>query len=112
MSVGDLSKALALDLRYGPPLFGVLLFGVAVLVFKDLSDPVRRYLVPSLAVYTLGAEFISYIHIILGRRKAIQCQAAKAQFGGLHWGWMTFNFVGHCAWLAAFIVYNFWRDTL
>ena len=100
------------DVRYLPVYGGLFVLALLLLLFRDLSDEIRRYLVPSLGVYIVGASLICSFHFITGGRQITQASAAERQWTGIStWSWIGIAFA-HVVWFLGFIVYNFWRAVL
>ena len=53
------------DDRYLLAFFGFLVFGVTLLVFKDLDAPLRTHFAPAVAVYAIGASYWAYLQAFL-----------------------------------------------
>lgn len=103
--------------RYGFAFSGAFLTGLALLFIDGIPDPMARYFVPSLVVYSLGAAYIDTVHRIVGiastqkwvlRRKrpanAVQLKyAIPLALRGLLLAIQS-------TWFAAFVAYQFWRS--
>ncbi|MCG7979582.1 MAG: hypothetical protein N0E58_15810 [Candidatus Thiodiazotropha endolucinida] len=96
----------AKDIRHMPTLVAVVVFGLLLLFIHDVPVEVRRFFIPSLAIYIIGSFNISYIHCTLGNRKAMEKGAKKEP----HVGIKKTHYVGivsaHIIWFLAFIIYN------
>lgn len=98
--------------------FGALIFGLMLLFIGSLSPPVRRWMVPSLAVYLIGAGNITFIKELRHRRyradlrKEREVPADKRlrpSLTNLDTGEVLFFLSLHAAWFLAFIAYNVCR---
>jgi hypothetical protein len=106
------TKHVAQDARYFPTLVGAFLLGLLLLFFKELSDPIKQYLVPSFIIYVIGTAFIAYLQSMLALRKQLEDERdgkvftgnSKPVFGAM---------VGlHVLWLAGWIWYNLHKGSL
>lgn len=96
----DFPKLLPLDSRHLPAYFSLVVLGMLLLVFRDLSDDFRHYITPSLLVFCLGSSLISHIHVTLGNRagKGVKIKP-----------WIyTAIIVAHVIWFGLFVGYNYY----
>ena len=106
------TKNVAQDTRYFPTLIGALLIGLLLLFFKELSDPIKQYFVPSLVIYVIGTSFIAYLQSMLALRKQLEDEKAGKTFTGNHPA-VFWAIVGlHVLWLVGLIWYNLHRGSL
>lgn len=122
--MSELSKYIenvAKDARYFPTLVGVFVLGLLLLFFKDLGDPIKQYLVPSLVIYVLGASFLGYWQSMLAWREELKHKGEKEKpegekkvsvYIGTRPKTFTLITVVHVLWLLMLIVYNFYRHCL
>ncbi|MBV2125737.1 MAG: hypothetical protein KUF75_11340 [Candidatus Thiodiazotropha sp. (ex Ctena orbiculata)] len=96
------TKLLPLDVRHFPAYFALVVLGIVLLVFRDLSDDLRHYMAPSLLVYSLGSSFVSHLHVTLGNRAK---RANKEQINIVQYSAVM---LAHLAWLGLFIGYNYY----
>ncbi|MFZ1933845.1 MAG: hypothetical protein WCB27_22775 [Thermoguttaceae bacterium] len=85
-----------------PAAAGAFCLATLLLFFKELTLPMRDYLVPSLVPYVMGAAFLSYIQINLRQRRKNNIHPCV---------FCTFVLL-HAAWITAFLVYNLWRGSI
>jgi len=85
-----------------PPAAGAFCLATLLLFFKELTLPMREYLVPSLVPYVIGAAFISYVQLNLRQRRN----------GHLPEGMFWTLVLLHGAWFIAFLAYNLWRGSV
>ena len=113
----------AKDARYFPTLVGVFVLGLLLLFFKELSDPIKLYLIPSLLIYVLGTSFLGYWQSMLSWREGLKHRAEKEALRQkdektveVYIGTRPATFRNiillHVLWLLTFIVYNFYRHSL
>lgn len=94
----DIPKLLPLDNRHFPAYIALVVLGMLLLVFRDLSDEIRHYVTPSLLVYFLGSSLISHLHVTLGNRKGVGVKISSLAY--------TVIMSLHIIWLGLFIGYN------
>lgn len=95
----------------------VLPFGLAAFVFAlllliagSLPEPVRRWTLPSLAVYLVGLGSIIFLKELAHRRHLETW--AEGERKNLPTGKLWFFVTLHVVWLGLLITYNFWRGAL
>jgi hypothetical protein len=103
----------AKDARYFPTLVGIFVLGLLLLFLKDLSDPIKQYLVPSLVIYVLGTSFLGYWQSMLAWREELKHKDAKEStfIGTRPKTFMAINIL-HVLWLLMFLAYNVYRRCL
>lgn len=110
--LGIFTKNVAQDTRYFPTLIGALLVGLLLLFFKELSDPIKLYFLPSLVIYVIGTSFLAYLQSMLALRKQMENDRDKIVFTGnakpVFWTIVSL----HVLWLACFIWYNLYRGSI
>ena len=96
--------------RLIPALIAVLILGLFLLFFRELPYLVQNFLLPSLAVYALGAALLGMFHRLIAITYANPSE---------HWNEHTIPIIMrvilygiHISWFAALIRYNFWRGVL
>jgi hypothetical protein len=111
------------SVRLVPALVSAFLVGLLLLFYRELSENVKLFLIPSLVVYSMGAALIGTFHRILGfywetkkfnERKKTDKEAKQniSNEFDIPLGW-RFGVGGiHLILLAAFILYNFCRGSL
>lgn len=96
--------------RFAPAWFSAFLLGLGLLFVQELPEPVRRYLLPALLVYSLGAALIGALHRLLG------LHYVPAEGGNnekpIPWQWKLVVLLLHAAWFAVFLGYISWRGVL
>jgi len=104
----SLFQEIVADKRHFPVVVGVVVLGVTLLVYSDLSEPLRHRLVPSLTVYVLGLGLIAYFERMADWYRVHAKADAKRddQRGASPWYFVT-AVVCHLVWLSALILYNF-----
>ena len=101
------------DKRHFPVLVGVVVLGVTLLVYSDLSEPLKHRFVPSLMVYVLGLGVIAYFERMADWYRMTQKPPTKPETQrGAHPWYFLVAVICHFAWFVAFIVYNFWYGVL
>ena len=101
-SIPDFTSSIARDTRYFPALVGALILLGALLFSDKLTQPLKDWFVPSLAVYVLGASLIGYVQTMLFIRRQTQLPTC----------WFAAIVVSHVLWLGLFIGYNLYRGSL
>lgn len=94
----DPTKRLPLDIRYFPTYLALVVLGMILLLFRDLSDDLRHYLTPSLVVYCLGSSLVSHLHVTLGNRTGDRVKISTRKH--------IVIMLTHLTWLGLFIGYN------
>jgi hypothetical protein len=107
----------AKDARYFPTLVGMFVLGLLLLFLKDLNDPIKQYLVPSLVIYVLGTSFLGYWQSMLAWREELKHEGAKegtleGPFIGTRPKTFTAIKILHVLWLLMLIAYNVYRRCL
>lgn len=132
----DLPKDIAQDSRYFPTVIGALILGLLLLFSENLSDRIRLYLIPSLAMYIAGTALLAYLQTMLREREILRlkkmkktaihntqsCDAVEnvvsastdpvADYTGIPNGQFRAIVVSHFLWLAGLIAYNLCRGSL
>jgi hypothetical protein len=106
------TKHVAQDARYFPTLIGAFVVGLLLLLFKELSDPIKQHLVPSLIIYVIGTAFIAYLQSMLALRKQLEDEKAGQVFTGNSKPVFGIMVGLHVLWLAGLIWYNFHKGCL
>lgn len=90
-------------------------FALLLLFAGDLPEPVRRWTVPSLAVYLIGSGIIIFLKELFHiRHNAVRRQQTRNERSpeNLPLG-QLWIFIGiYLLWFAALIAYNIWRLVL
>lgn len=96
--------------RLIPALIAALILGLFLLFFRELPYLIQHFLLPSLAVYALGAALLGMFHRLIAITYANPNE---------RWNEHTIHIVIrivlygiHILWFAALIWYNFWRGVL
>jgi len=108
------TKSVAQDVRYFPTLISALILGLLLLFFKELAESIKQYLVPSLAVYTLGSAFLAYVQSMLAWRREFKLKQEgreKEFIGNQPFVFALIVFL-HAIWFGCLIGYNFYRGVL
>ena len=100
--VPGFAKNMAMDTRYFPALFAVLVLSVMLIFFDKRTEPVKNWLVPSLAIYALGSSLAGYLQTMLFIRR----QAT------LRWWEFGLILCFHAILFGSLLRYNFWRGSL
>jgi|GEM_PF-4859613 len=132
----DLPKDIAQDSRYFPTVIGALILGLLLLFHENLTDRIRLYLIPSLAMYIAGTALLAYLQTMLRERVRLRlkkkpktaihnpqiCDAIEnvasasidpeADYTGIPNGQFRAIVVSHFLLLAGLIAYNLWRGSL
>ncbi len=106
---GGLEKVLWMP-RFGPALFGAFLLGLMLLFINELPQNCRTYMVPSLAMYALGAAFLGTIHRLLGFHYVSDKYPNNEK--PIPVIWRIVVYLIHLLWFGALVAYNFWRCAL
>jgi hypothetical protein len=108
------TKSVARDLRYFPTLISALLLGLLLLFFKELPEPMKQYLVSSLAVYTLGSALLAYVQSMLAWRREFQLkrEGREKEFVGNQPLVFALIVLLHVIWFGCLIGYNVYRGVL
>ncbi|MCY2950886.1 MAG: hypothetical protein NTU53_02790 [Planctomycetota bacterium] len=100
------------DFRFWPVIVAYLVLSILLLLFKDLAEDIRRYAVPALVVYTLGASLISWVHATLTFRALRRHGGDDKAFKGVSWWVLTLIVLWHIAWFAAVVLYLCYKKVL
>jgi hypothetical protein len=115
-SMSEASKSIenvAKDARYFPTLVGIFVLGLLLLFLKELSDPMRQYLLPSLVIYVLGTSFLGYWQSMLAWREELKNKdAEEGAFIGTRPRTFAAIVILHVLWLFMLIAYNVYRQCL
>lgn len=60
------------DPRYFPSLIGVFVLALFIYKFENLTNEIKRYFVPSVAVYILATSLLAYLQTMIFIRQAIR----------------------------------------
>lgn len=88
---------------YSVSIINLLILGLIMLFYKELSEPVKTYLVPALVVFSLGNGLIGY------------CQGAYFRARGMKDSFrepIWFYCLAYVIWFALFLTYLFYRGVL
>jgi|SRR5882672_1525004 len=105
-----LPKDIAQDSRYFPTVVGALILGLLLLFHENLSDKIRLYLIPSLAMYIAATALLAYLQTMLREREILR--TGRDNYKGIPKWQFRAIVVSHFVLLAALIAYNLWRGTL
>ena len=133
----DDASLLVRDFRYGFTVVGLLTFGLLLLVFEDLTPALQNYLVPSVAVYTIGTGVIAGIQLLVTasantkadanekiRKKRQEDGLPADEHGpiepsieatiprGIPEKWLYTVLGLHAVWFVLLILYNLWKAVL
>jgi hypothetical protein len=132
----DLPKDIAEDSRYFPTVIGALILGLLLLFHENLSDRIKLYLIPSLAMYIASTALLAYLQTMLREREILQLKKTKktaihntqtrdavenvvsasidpeAHYTGIPNRQFRAIVVSHFLLLAGLIAYNLWRGSL
>jgi len=100
------------DIALIPTLIGLAVLGLLLLLFRDLSDSIRHYLVPSLVVYVMWTALVAFAHIhFRGREKM---KAKPEDRPSVHfkpfYSWVIV--IVHALLIIFFMIYNYMRGVL
>lgn len=94
--------------RLVPALFSVLVLGLFLLFLRELPEEMQTYLVPSVAIYGLGASLLGMLH----RLVAYHYEVAGNNERTIPIRWRVILYAAHVLWFVSLIAYNFWRGVL
>ena len=109
-----LAKDAAQDMRYFPVLISALILGLLLLFFKELTEPMRQYLIPSMAIYTLGSAFLAYAQSMFALRRKLKLEAEEKskKYNGNHPVVFGIILCLQTGWFIWLVYYNFHRGVL
>lgn len=103
--VGDIFKSIPRIPAFFLFFCGVLVLGILLLFFTELTPELRQYLVPSLVAYVLGLAVIGSAHLMAWQRVDSMPQRLSASG-------MRVVVAVHIIWFGLLILYNYWRGSL
>ena len=112
----NITNAVPKDVRFIPAVFGLLVLAVLLLFVDDMPLAYQKGLqplIPSLAIYTIGAAMLAAVQAMMRFRAAYKAQAAGHQDPGV-----TSNIafalivIRHVVWAAALVAYSIWKAVL
>jgi hypothetical protein len=106
-----LDRLLAMP-RFGPALVAAFLAGLMMLFLDELCLETRKFLVPSLVVYALGAALLGSTHRLVGIHYRDEEKHGKNTEKAIPRGWKRALLGFHVGWFALLILYNFLRGAL
>ena len=99
----DFTQNIAKDTRYFPTLVSTLILLALLLFFDKLTEPLKNWFIPSLALYTGGTALIAYVQTMFH----IRSEGEKIP----DWKFNLLILL-HIFWLTCFVIYNYWRGSL
>lgn len=88
---------------YSVAIVNLLILGLVMLFYKELSDEIKTYLVPALLVYAMGNALIGYI-----QGSYFRANGGRNEFQEP----LPVYYFLYCIWFALFLVYLFYRNVL
>lgn len=107
----NLPKDIAKDSRYFPTVIGALILGLLLLFHENLSDKLRLYLIPSLAMYIAGTALLAYLQTMLRERRMLRLKENE-KYTGIPNRQFRSIVISHFLLFASLIVYNLYRGSL
>ncbi len=96
--------------RFAPSWFSAFILGISLLFINDLPINMKKYMIPSLLVYSLGSIFLGTLHRMLSLNYAKNDFINNEQ--PIPSNWKITILILHTAWFSCFIFYNFHRGAL
>lgn len=96
--------------RYAPAWFSAFLFGILLLFLNELPPNMKKYMIPSLVIYSLGATILGTFHRLLGLHYVSERGGNNEKPIPIQW--KATLFVAHIIWFGALVVYNCYRQVL
>ena len=115
MTFPDVTKHIKMDARYFPALISLLTLSMFLFNFRNLTESLKNWLVPSLAVYVLGTTLVAYVQsMLLIRRSATSVSAPEARPEAILTSWQFYGFIlpFHVIFFISFVIYNIWRGNI
>ena len=101
----DLLGKLKADWRFAPVLAAGATFALLLLVYGELTSNLRDRLVPSLAVYLIGAAVIGYMERMADWYRVHRTDGGSKERADIPWFFMA-SAIAHALWLLALVAYN------
>lgn len=100
------------DFRYGLTVISSLVLGLLLLFFNDLPENIQHYLIPSLAIFTVGTGLIAKIQLLLTASENTKRWADNKKPRGIKEGHLCWIIVSYIVWFVGLVVYNFLKATI
>ena len=102
---------LASDRRYFPFIVAMLIILSMLLFFKELTDPIKQSLFPSLVVYAIMTGFLGYLQDMWQIRHTAQASLGENYINLKNWQW-RFILTSHILLIIFLIAYNVYKGIL